>query len=196
MKHPVITNTALLGLMAMTMASVQAAPHTYQIEPNHTYPSIEVDHLGGLSVWRAKFTKTSGQVQLDTAAKAGTVDVTVDVASLDFGHAKMNQHALGPDMLDAAKFPTATYKGKLAAFVNGQPTAVEGEFNLHGVTKPLALKINQFKCMQHPMLKREICGADASGHFNRDDFGVDYGKAYGFKMDVVLRIQVEALKAE
>ena len=194
MKQALISTTAMLGLMAI--ASAYATPQSYQIEPDHTYPSIEVDHFGGLSVWRAKFTRTSGQVQLDTAAKAGTVDVTIDVASLDFGHVKMNQHALWPEMLDAAKFPTATYKGKLTAFVNGQPTAVEGEFTLHGVTKPLSLKINQFKCMQHPMLKREICGADASGRFNRDDFGVDYGKAYGFKMGVELRIQVEALKAE
>jgi len=43
------------------------------------------------------------------------------------------------------------------------------------------------------MLKRDYCGADASGSFNRDDFGLDAGKAYGFKMNVDLRIQAEAI---
>jgi polyisoprenoid-binding protein YceI len=46
------------------------------------------------------------------------------------------------------------------------------------------------------MLKKEVCGADASGTFSRADFGVDYGAKYGFKQDVVLRIQVEAVKAD
>ena len=50
--------------------------------------------------------------------------------------------------------------------------------------------------MPHPFHKVEVCGADATGTFNRDDFGIDYGKAYGFNMGVTLRIQVEALAAK
>jgi polyisoprenoid-binding protein YceI len=72
---------------------------------------------------------------------------------------------------------------------------VEGEFTLLGVTKPLTLTINKFKCMQHPMLKREVCGADASANFKRTDFGLDYGISYGFSPDVKLEISVEALKS-
>lgn len=77
-------------------------------------------------------------------------------------------------------------------------TAVEviGTFTLHGVTKPMNLKINTIKCFQSPMLKREACGADASAQFDRSDFGVDYGKAYGFKMATTLQIQVEGVKAD
>jgi len=52
-----------------------------------------------------------------------------------------------------------------------------------------------FKCFDHPMLKKEVCGADASGTFNRADFGVNYGQQYGFKQDVLLRIQVEGIKS-
>jgi polyisoprenoid-binding protein YceI len=55
------------------------------------------------------------------------------------------------------------------------------------------LKLNLLKCIPHPLLKRELCGADASASFDRDAFGLDMGKAYGFKMNVDLRIQVEAL---
>ena len=96
-------------------------------------------------------------------------------------------------MFDVAKYPTATYKGKIV-FKGDVPTAVDGELTLHGVTKPVNLTIDKFKCIQHPMMKREVCGADAVGTFNRAEFGVDYGVKMGFKPDVKLAIQVEAVK--
>jgi polyisoprenoid-binding protein YceI len=89
-----------------------------------------------------------------------------------------------------------TYKGKLEHFVNGAPTMVTGELTLHGMTRPVALKINSFKCIPHPLFKRELCGADAFATFNRSEFGLDYGEQYGFKPEVTLRIQVEALRTE
>jgi polyisoprenoid-binding protein YceI len=191
MKTPVIA-----ALLALASSAVLAAPVAYDIDPDHTYPSFEADHFGGVSIWRGMFKETSGAVVLDKEAKTGTVDIVVKTASIEFGNAKLNEHAVSPEIFDAAKVPTATYKGKLTGFKNGAPTAVEGNFTLHGVTKPLKLKINSFKCFDNPLIKREVCGADAIGTFKRDDFGVDYGKAYGFKQEVTLRIQVEAIKAQ
>ncbi|HEY3654625.1 MAG TPA: YceI family protein [Steroidobacteraceae bacterium] len=189
---PYIAMLALSGLAA----AATAAPVTYNVDPDHTHPSFDVDHFGGLSVWRGIFKKTSGKITLDAAAKTGEVDVTIDAASIDLAHDKLNEHVSGPEILDVAKFPTATYKGTLGGFTNGAPTTVTGNLTLHGVTKPVALKINSFKCIQHPMLKKEVCGADASGTFNRADFGVNFGQQYGFKQDVALHIQVEAVKAD
>ena len=187
----------LASVFATVMTNVAvAAPVTYNIDPNHTYPSFEADHFGGLSTWRGKFNKTAGSVVLDRAAKTGTIDVKVQTESVDFGHDKMNTHAKGEEIFDVAKYPTATYKGKFTAFNGDVPTEAQGEFTLHGVTKPLTLKINRFKCMPHPMLKKEVCGADASAAFKRSDFGVSYGESYGFNMDVKLQIQVEAVKAD
>lgn len=183
-----------MAVLAAAFASTAfAAADTYKIDPSHTYPSFEADHMGGLSTWRGKFDKTDGTITLDRAAKSGTVDITIDTTSIDFGHAKMNDHAKGPEIFDTAKYPTATYKGKLV-FKGDVPTSVNGELTLHGVTKPVTLTINKFKCIQHPMLKREVCGADASATFKRSDFGVSYGDAYGFNMDVKLAIQIEAVK--
>jgi polyisoprenoid-binding protein YceI len=99
-------------------------------------------------------------------------------------------------MFDVTKFPTATYKGTLAKFKDGAPTEVEGELTLHGVTKPVKLTINQFKCLVNPMIKKEVCGADASTTFNRSDFGVSFGDKYGFKQEVKLLIQVEGIRAD
>ena len=180
---------------ALTAGAVSAAPVKYNIDPNHTYPSFTADHMGGLSNWRGKINSSSGTVTLDTAAQTGTVDVKADVSTIDFGHEKMNTHAKSAEIFNVEKFPTATYTGKLTNFKNGAPTEVDGSLTLHGVTKPVKLKINSFLCKPNPMTKKETCGADASGKLNRDDFGVDFGKAYGFKQEVELQIQVEAIKA-
>lgn len=185
----------LAAFTAWAAGTSAAAPVTYQIEPTHTYPSFEADHMG-VSVWRGKLNKTSGTVTLDKAAGTGTLEVSIDLASIDFGLDAMNQWATGKDFFDVSQHPQATYKGRLEGFAKGAPTRVAGELTLHGVTRPVALKINAFKCIPHPMLKRELCGADALGSFQRDQFGLGAGKEYGFKMDVVLRIQVEAIQAE
>ena len=187
---------AITAALALAGTSAHAASATYIIDPTHTYPSFEADHMGGLSVWRGKFDRSSGKVTLDKAAGTGTVDITVDMNSASFGMPKLDEEARGPELFESAKYPTATYKGKLAGFVDGKPTKVVGELTLHGVTRPLELAINSFKCMPHPMLKREVCGADASATFQRDAFGMSAGKDYGFKMDVALRIQVEAIVDE
>lgn len=150
----------------------------------------------GLSVWRGKFNKSTGRAKLDKMGGAGTVEVNIDLASIDFGHDKLNSWARSAEFFDVAKFPGASYTGKLDGFTNGVPTRVVGALTMRGVTKPLELKINSFKCMPHPMVKREVCGADALGTFKRDEFGLDAGKPYGFNMEVTLRIQVEAVQAQ
>lgn len=187
---------ALLLALAATAAAAttQAAPVTYAIDASHTYPSFEADHMG-LSTWRGKFNSTSGTVVLDAAAQRGTVDLKIDIASVDFGHEEMNRHALAADILDAAQFPTATYRGAFANFAGGAPRELRGTLTLHGVTRPVRLQIVHFKCVQeHPINKRETCGADARGSFNRSDFGIGFGLDMGFKPLVHLRVQVEAIR--
>ena len=189
----------VLLMLTFTQVSqlAHSAPVTYEIDPNHTHPAFEADHFG-ISVWRGLFRKTSGRVVLDAASGTGTVEIAVDVASVEFGNEKLNAvaaNATAPPIFEAAKYPMAYYRGSLGGFVNGVPTVVTGDLTLHGVTKPLVLAINTFKCIpEHPLLKREVCGADLSGMFNRADFGITVGKQYGFNMDVALRIQVEAIK--
>src|ERR1700761_5799864 len=185
----------LASLAAMVGASAVAAPVTYTLDPNHTYPSFAADHFGGLSVWRGKFDSTSGKVVYDKDAKSGSIEVTVDMTSIDFGMPKLNEHAKSAEIFDAAKYPTATYSGKFTKFNGATPTEAEGTLTMHGVTKPLTLKINSFLCKQNPMSKKEVCGADASATLNRADFGVNFGDKYGFKQEVTLQIQVEGSPA-
>lgn len=187
----------LLPLLLVWPASeAPAAEVAYALDPAHTFPSFEADHLGGLSVWRGKFNDSRGTVTLDREAGSGRLEVIVDTASIDYGLDAMNEHARGASLLDSARWPQARYSGRLVDFVDGHPTAVEGELTLRGVTRPLALQIRSFKCMRHPLHGRELCGADATAGFQRDDFGIDAGKDYGFDMTVTLHIQVEAVAVE
>ena len=194
--HPArILLPALLAALALSTPAT-AAETTYDLDPAHTFPSFEADHLGGLSVWRGKFNSSRGSVSLDRAAGTGRLEVVVDTASVDFGLDAMDKHARGEGLLDVAQWPQARYTGRLVDFVDGRPTRVEGELTLRGVTRPLALEIRSFKCMPHPLHGRQLCGADALATFQRDDFGIDAGKDYGFDMAVTLRIQVEAVARE
>lgn len=183
---------AFLITAALAAALPAAAAETrYTIDPGHTYPSLEMSHMG-ISVFRGKFNKTTGKITLDREAKTGTVDVQVDPASLDFGNDEMAAGSREKDWLDVAAYPTMTYKGKLT-FTGDTPSGVDGELTLRGVTKPLKLRIDSFKCIQHPMRKKEVCGADALGEFNRADFGMT--KISEGPLGVIrVEIQVEANK--
>jgi len=182
-------------LLAAYAGTALAKPVTFVCDPAHTHPSFEADHFGGLSVWRGVFTKSSCTIVLDQQRQTGTVDVTVDASSIDFGVPKLDEHVrTAANLLDDAQYPTANYKGRLTDFVNGKPTKVVGDFTLHGVTHPLTLTIDSFECKQIQMMNQYRCGADAKAQFDRDQYGVDFGKPFGFLMWVRLRIQVEAVR--
>ena len=193
-------NYATLCALIAISGLASASPATYTIDPNHTHPEFEADHLGGVSIWRGLFKRTSGTIVLDAAAQTGTLDVAIDIASVEFGNDKLNEEAVtstAPPIFEAQKYPTAYYKGTLGGFINGSPTTVAGLLTLHGITKPVALRIASFKCVVDlPATQKHVCGADASGTFNRADFGITIGQRYGFKMEVTLHIQVEAILVE
>jgi polyisoprenoid-binding protein YceI len=182
----------LFSALGSFAGAALAAPTTFTVDSRHTFPSFEADHFGGMSVWRGKFTKTAGTVVLDREARTGTVDVTIESASIDTGVDDLDKHLKSAEFFDVEKFPTATYKGKLVNFKDGAPTEVQGDLTLHGVTRPVTLTIKSFKCMPHPMKKTEFCGADVSAVINREDFGIAWGKPMGFRMDTKLAIQIEA----
>src|ERR1035438_885622 len=164
----------LASLVTLISTMSFATPVTYDLDPRHTYPSFAADHMCGLSIWRGKVTDTSGRVVFDKDSKSGSVEVTVNMNSADFGLAKLDEHAKSPEIFDASKFPTATYSGTFTQWSGSTPTEVQGTLTLHGVTKPLTLKINSFMCKPNPTTKKEICGADASAQFNRSDFGITW----------------------
>jgi polyisoprenoid-binding protein YceI len=183
--------------MSVTLASTLmpdvALATSYKLDPDHTFPSLEFSHMG-LSIWRGKFNRTTGSVTLNLAARTGTVTVEVETDSIDFGLDSMHEFAVRPDWLNVAKFPAMTYTGSIV-FQGDKPAAVDGQLTLRGVTRPLKLTINSFRCIEHPFYKKEACGADVEGQLNRADFGMTQF-AEGEAGKVWLHIQVEALKED
>src|SRR5471030_1147712 len=170
-----------LAALSAALSIHALAAESYQLDPTHTYPSFEADHEGGAST-------------LDRAAKSGTLNVNIDVASVSTGNAILDAELRSDEFFDVAKFPVAVYTGSQIRFQGDTPVEVVGTLTLHGVSRPLNLKLETFKCYPNPRLKREVCGTEASATFDRGDFGVANGQAYGYSLKTILHIQAEAIK--
>ena len=183
--------SAALAILAAATASI-AAPETYTIESTHTFPAFSYTHMG-LSTQISKFTKTSGTVVLDAVAKTGSVDVTIDMTSVETGVPVFNGHIQGDGFLDTAKFPTATFKSTKVVFEGDKPSAIDGNLTIKGVMKPVTLKVTNFVAKDHPMLKKAALGADATVVIKRTEFNAGkYVPAVGD--DVTITISLEAIK--
>ena len=184
----VIASIALASVFAVSAY----AADSYTIDPNHTFPVFEVNHLG-YSVQYGRFNKTSGNITLDMAARSGSVDLTIETASLDMGFPVWDEHMSADGFFNTAKFPTMTFKSNKLIFKDDKVVAAEGQFTLLGVTRPLTVSVSGFKCGDHPMNKKPMCGANIGGTIKRSDFGMTkYVPA--ISDEVQIRVPVEAYK--
>ncbi|MGA9395007.1 MAG: YceI family protein [Azonexus sp.] len=184
--------TTALAFAALTAAPVLAAPETYVVDGNHTYPRFSYSHFG-YSTQLSRFDKTGGTVTFDKAAKSGAVDIVIDAKSVDTGSATFNEHIQGEDFLDTAKYPTATFKSTKVIFEGDKPAAIEGKLTLKGVTKPVTLTVTSFQAMPHPMLKKDAIGANAYTMVKRSEFNAGKHAPY-VGDDVRIDIAIEAIK--
>ena len=187
-----LKRNAIAVLLAASLPLAAHAADSYTIDPNHTFPHFSISHLG-FSTMQGRFDKSSGKVTLDRAAKNGSLDIAIEAASVSTGYAKRDEHLKSPDFFNAAEFPTIAYKSNAIKFKGDTPASVEGNLTLLGVTKPVTLTIDAFKCGANPMNKKDECGAAASAQFKRSDFGM---KAFlpGVGDDIKLVFEVEAYK--
>lgn len=183
----------LLFTFAMLLPlAAAAAPETYVIDNTHTYPRFEYNHFG-YSIQSHRFTKTSGRIVLDRAARSGSVEVTIDAKSVDTGYALFNEHIQAEDFLDTAKHPTITYRADRLRFDGDRLVEVDGQLTVKGITRPVKLTVTSFHCMPHPILKKDACGANAVARVKRSDFNM--GKyAPAVSDEVTIHIPVEAIK--
>ena len=186
--------SAAITLIAGAATSAMAAPETYTVDSGHTFPSFSYNHFG-LSTQLSKFNKTTGTLVLDKVAKTGSVDVVIDMKSVETGSTAFNGHIQGEDFLDTTKFPTASFKSTKVVFEGDKPAAIEGNLTIKGVTKPVSLKVTHFVSTAHPMLKKPAIGANASTVIKRSEFNA--GKfAPNVGDEVTITLAVEAIKAD
>jgi polyisoprenoid-binding protein YceI len=183
---------ATLAVVAFATPAL-AQVETYTIDSTHTFPSFEVGHLG-FSTQRGRFNRTTGKIMLDMTAKTGSVDIVVDTTTIDTGLEALEKRLRADDFFNTEKFPTMTFKGDRMRFEGDKLVAVDGDITLVGITKPVTLQVNSFRCAMHPLAKKPACGADASTSVRRSDFGMVKFPPPIIGEDVKIMIQVEAIK--
>lgn len=183
---------AALALSAAAAAPALAAPETFVLDGSHTFPRFSYSHFG-YSTQLSSFSKTTGKVVFDKAAKTGAVDIVIDTKSVNTGFDTFNEHIQGEDFLDTAKFPTATFKSTKVVFEGDKPAKVEGQLTIKGVTKPVTLTVTSFQAMPHPMMKKDAIGANAYTVIKRSEFNA--GKYAPYVGDEVrIDVALEAIK--
>lgn len=181
-----------VGLAVAALAGSTFAAETFTIDPTHTWPYFAVNHLG-FSTQHGRFKKTSGKITLDQAAKKGSVDVSIDTASIDMGLEKWDTHMKSDDFFNVEMFPTMTFKSDKFTFDGDKPVSAEGSLTLLGVTKPVSLKLAGFTCGTHPINKKALCAADISTTIKRSEWGMTK-YVPGVSDEVKINIPVEAFK--
>lgn len=164
-------NKLILLLTASLFALPASAADSYTIDPTHTWPMFEVNHLG-YSTQHGRFNKSSGKITLDIAAKQGSVDLTIETDSLDMGFAKWNQHMKGEEFFDASEYPTIRFTSDKLLFDGDKVVGAEGNFTLLRQTHPLTLRVEGFHCAPFPLTKKMHCGANVSATILRSQYGM------------------------
>ncbi|PXX08927.1 YceI family protein [Mycolicibacterium moriokaense] len=181
--------------MTAATGTTQLTVGTWAIDPVHSSIGFSVRHLM-VSKVRGNYENFSGAI---VVAEDGTPSVTAEIAvdSLHTGNEQRDAHVKSADFLDVDKYPTATFRSTNVR-ANGDNYAVDGEFTLKGVTKPVSLNL-EFNGVNPGMGHGEVAGFEASVILNRKDFGIDIdmpletgGTVVGDKITITLAI--EALK--
>ena len=194
-----MSRIAIALVAAAVPLAAFAAPENYTMDPYHTYPQFEVSHLG-FSHMRGRFDRTSGKFTVDRAARTGSLELVVQTASISTGDndkgsrpRARDEHLRSPDFFNVAEFPTMTFKGTGVRFQGDNVQSIDGQITLLGVTRPLTITLDSWKCGPHPVSKKEMCGGNAQGTVKRSDFGMKFGiPAVGDELK--LWIEFEAYK--
>ena len=183
---------AALAFTTLAVTTAMAAPKTFEIDGSHTFPRFSYSHFG-YSTQVSRFDSTTGSVVFDADAKTGSVDISIDMKSVNTGFADFNGHIQGEDFLDTAKFPKATFKSTKVNFQDGKPASIEGQLTIKGITKAVTLTVTSFQAMAHPMLKKDAIGANAFTVIKRSEFNA--GKYAPYVGDEVrIDIAIEAIQ--
>lgn len=188
MKKTLLAVAIALGLGTSV---AQAEPVNYTFDKSHTSIEFHINHLG-FSNFQGEFQDFDGTLVFDEAAPTNSsVDVTIDVNSVDTDVAKLDAHLKSADFFNAEKFPSMSFKSKSITITGDKTGKITGDFTLMGVTKELTLDVTLNKSAPHPMMKIPAVGFSATGVIKRSDFGMStYVPAVAD--DVYIRIETEA----
>jgi len=188
--HRVLTCCFVLCALA---GAARAEPVVYRFDPTHTFVNFELLHFGTSTI-HGRFGPLNGVVTLDRAARKGRVQVEIDTSQVSTGVAVLDARLKEGDMLSVQSHPRAYLVAEAVDFDEaGRVKALRGEFTLRGVSLPMTLTALRFNCYTSPLIRREVCGGDFEGRFNRSAAGITH--SLPFVADTVrLLVQVEGIR--
>lgn len=184
----------LIGTLSLALPLAMAQTSTWVPDKAHSEVDFSVLHLG-LSHVHGRFGNLGGTITWnDSDITKSTVNVTIDVGSVDTGQSSRDNHLKSADFFDATQFPTATFVStSVAKTANG--LTVNGNLTLHGVTKPVSLEVEGPAGPIDGMDHRPHAGFSATTTISRSAFGI--GSKFPAAMvgdDVKLSIELDAIK--
>ena len=183
---------ASLALLALLPSVGFGAAEYYRIDPAHTFPHFAIDHMN-FSTLYGRFDQTSGRLIIDWENKNGTVDLKIAAVSITTGHNKRDKHLRSPDFLNVTEYPNILYRSNNIEFTSETTATVDGDLTILGVSKPVQLMVNRYRCGENPINKKQTCGFEATAEIKRSDFGSVYGSP-GIGNKMKLWFEVEAIK--
>lgn len=159
------------ALVAASAAIASAQSTTWNIDSAHSQAAFTVRHMG-ISNVNGRFGNVSGIITIDAKDfTRSSVNATIDTTTVDTGVAQRDGHLKSPDFFDAAKYPTMTFVSKSIAR-SGDGYAISGNLTIHGVTKPVVLKVDAPEKEQLGPDNKLHRGFSATTTIHRQDFGL------------------------
>lgn len=184
-----------LGIAALStaLAGPTGAADSYTLDPAHSIPEFQFLHLGA-TTQTGRFDKARGTVVLDPRARSGSVTYEVETASLNMGVGTETPDSPGFQLFEITRFPRITFRSSRLIFdKNNEVIAAAGQLTLLGVTKPVTVMVNHFKCSVNPLNKKRMCAGDVTATITRSDFGmIKYIPA--ISDEIKISVPVEAYK--
>ena len=149
---------------------------TWTVDPTHAEVGFSVRHLM-ISTVRGRFGAVTGTVTLDEQNPAkSSIDVTIDVSSIDTRQEARDTHLRSADFFDVENHPTMHFVStRVDGDINGEFRVV-GNLTIRGVTRPVTLDVNAEGRGMDPWGKERM-GFSAAGKIRRGDFGLNWNQA-------------------
>lgn len=165
---------------------------TWNIDASHTSVEFVARHFM-LSKVRGRFTGVSGSVVIADDPADSSVDVTIDMSSVNSGHDERDGHLRSGDFFDVDRHPTATFRSTTVDWAGSEAT-VTGDLTIAGVTRQVDLDVEFLGATADPWGNTRSAFS-ASTEIDRDDWGLTWNMALeagGVVVSKRIRIEIES----
>jgi polyisoprenoid-binding protein YceI len=148
----------------------------WTLDPAHSVAAFSARHMMVATV-RGQFKSVSGTIDFDPAnPAAASVEAAIDAASIETGVADRDNHLRSADFLDAANYPTITFKSTRVEPTGENTARVYGDLTIRGTTRPVEVDAELLGVV-NGMDGKPRAGFNGTLAINREDWGLTWNVA-------------------